>query len=63
MYYVCNDEGVIGEFASFEDAEEFLIEHDNDGDMWISFLLSQKNKKSLDKLNKECYNKYRKKER
>lgn len=35
MYYVCDDEGIIGTFASYEEAEEFLEERD-DGDMWIS---------------------------
>jgi hypothetical protein len=35
MYYVCNDEGIVGEFASFREAEEFLEMRD-DGDMWIS---------------------------
>ena len=35
MYYVCNDEGIVGEFASFREAEEFLEMRD-DSDMWIS---------------------------
>ncbi len=35
MYYVCDDEGIIGTFASYEEAVEFLEERDDD-DMWIS---------------------------
>lgn len=36
MYYVCDEEGIIGWFASYEEAQKFLEERD-DGDMWIAF--------------------------
>ena len=35
MYCVCDNEGIVGWFASYDEAEEFLEEND-DGDMWIS---------------------------
>ena len=37
MYYVCCEDGILGEFDSFSEAEEFLYMRSDNDDLWIAF--------------------------